>query len=923
MNSQQVEEGREYLEWVYSMPPDIADGVKARVFKPHEFTVRFIQDASGRFLLENGQKQPWRSRGAALSYRETNKLAGILFDEEEESTVRGAAAWRLGKGLGRSAVRTVLRGFTIEDDIVKREIQAAFVPLHLVYSMESRSVVVVDTEEHVGEAEARERGSNDNYVDTDTILTLVYDPGRQYSSEVIEQLQSEAEQSSSSLRAHGWLDPDEADSLYQGQLSRARDLLDSLNPLNAHHLLDPLLTLELKNNPEAWHLDALALLESATPGGRQLSEDRIRQALRLDPGNLRYLLALANIQYRRTFAYYAEDLLDRILSEAPTLAAAYALKSIIRLEYYWRIGWRASRFGGGSLGRQYRHESVYRAAATDFINKALLLDPDDSFATWWFGCHYLFARQWGAAIPVMNYLIQQNIHTAEAYLGRGLAFQHLGDIDQAMSDYSAGLALLPPHIRVLAEDPRWVLPPSQGGITLGQAVRPDAGDYRRTLVQTEQDSTSRSSTDLYWRSRDPLHGTEINERLLEQRRRFAYTTWFFAIPNIGLRGWETHRGRIYLRYGEPQEFQAVERELGWEEVWQEDAIELIADEDIEWEHAASLSRRLNLATSWTYPGIKVRFDLGWLAWNYMARDQSELLEDIERIPESTRIVGIPQIRKFPVVWYSFRNNDLEIEAFPAAQIPPLPEVIVESDWNETTQHPITHIVLDNNWEPITTVRHTFPVMSYVDQGGGVWIGQPLTLPVNSGYQGDRFVSTELVFSSDKPSFTALDTISIYSSSDLYTSSLVLADELHQGESSEDIDELRCFQRGDHTISPNITGQFAPGSPVQIYFEIYNLQKNETGATDYELAISVTSIDESRVTPNPIIEALGRLVRREQGAGRVTLFFNRSGIQQQVNEALSIEIPEDTSSGKYSITIEVTDLIADQTVSSSVVVLRSR
>ncbi len=60
--------------------------------------------------------------------------------------------------------------------------------------------------------------------------------------------------------------------------------------------------------------------------------------------------------------------------------------------------------------------------------------------------------------------------------------------------------------------------------------------------------------DRYWADRDPTEGTERNELREEHYRRIRIANTRFG--SIRLKGLETDRGRIYIRYGEPDEIRA-------------------------------------------------------------------------------------------------------------------------------------------------------------------------------------------------------------------------------------------------------------------------------------------------------------------------------------------------------------------------------
>ena len=55
----------------------------------------------------------------------------------------------------------------------------------------------------------------------------------------------------------------------------------------------------------------------------------------------------------------------------------------------------------------------------------------------------------------------------------------------------------------------------------------------------------------YWTSQDPRYLTTYNERKLEHYYRLTYADLLYSAPPLGLRGWETQRGQIMIRYGTP------------------------------------------------------------------------------------------------------------------------------------------------------------------------------------------------------------------------------------------------------------------------------------------------------------------------------------------------------------------------------------
>jgi GWxTD domain-containing protein len=55
----------------------------------------------------------------------------------------------------------------------------------------------------------------------------------------------------------------------------------------------------------------------------------------------------------------------------------------------------------------------------------------------------------------------------------------------------------------------------------------------------------------FWRSKDPQPVTPVNEREVEHWRRVVMADLLYALPRYEKRGWETARGELLIRYGEP------------------------------------------------------------------------------------------------------------------------------------------------------------------------------------------------------------------------------------------------------------------------------------------------------------------------------------------------------------------------------------
>jgi GWxTD domain-containing protein len=77
---------------------------------------------------------------------------------------------------------------------------------------------------------------------------------------------------------------------------------------------------------------------------------------------------------------------------------------------------------------------------------------------------------------------------------------------------------------------------------------------RAAFLSLQTDAERNQFIQQFWLRRDPTPGTPQNEFMQEHYRRIAYANKHFASPT--LYGWKTDRGRIYIKYGRPDEIES-------------------------------------------------------------------------------------------------------------------------------------------------------------------------------------------------------------------------------------------------------------------------------------------------------------------------------------------------------------------------------
>ena len=77
-------------------------------------------------------------------------------------------------------------------------------------------------------------------------------------------------------------------------------------------------------------------------------------------------------------------------------------------------------------------------------------------------------------------------------------------------------------------------------------------EEREAFLRLESDDERAEFIKQFWQRRDPTPGTPENEFKDEHYRRIAYANLHFPTAT-GKAGWKTDRGRIYIRFGPPDE----------------------------------------------------------------------------------------------------------------------------------------------------------------------------------------------------------------------------------------------------------------------------------------------------------------------------------------------------------------------------------
>ncbi|HMB93302.1 MAG TPA: GWxTD domain-containing protein [Rhodothermales bacterium] len=145
---------------------------------------------------------------------------------------------------------------------------------------------------------------------------------------------------------------------------------------------------------------------------------------------------------------------------------------------------------------------------------------------------YATREDFGAVLPLLDTMTVHLPDELDTWLYRGWAHYRTDAFAQADADFKQAFALMVPRTKHVFEDLRFILHEDEE-----DAYAQDTEAYARR----------------FWAGKDPRLLSDYNERRLEHYARLVHADILYGAPRLDRRGWEMDRGRIFLRYGLPEQ----------------------------------------------------------------------------------------------------------------------------------------------------------------------------------------------------------------------------------------------------------------------------------------------------------------------------------------------------------------------------------
>lgn len=444
----------------------------------------------------------------------------------------------------------------------------------------------------------------------------------------------------------------------------------------------------------------------------------------------------------------------------------------------------------------------------------------------------------------------------------------------------------------------------------------------------------------FWTSQDPRYLTPYNERKLEHYARLTEADLLYGSEGLGLRGWETERGRILVRYGRPVSdvvlvpsqsglFSARNTLVGAVAATVDGTGDTgLTSSGVSLQGANSFGSVLSTAREafeemntyniWEYGAFRFVFEDPFRNGEYrmysppaevsatqLTTWQNDYViksrETFNRTPQLYEYEAPGRQIELPFQSTVFKGEEPGTSTLYVHYGIPINEFDPAQDMIEITANTGTFLVsaerdmLVERRSRLYGLR-TDQVMQFQEQA--LWIDtQQMQAP-----PGDHDLSLE--FETVSGQTVAMQrravTVDAFDDESMALSDMLLAYRVEDAPDGTPIGSNEIV-RGALSILPAPWPVYATQWPIYLYFEIYGLGRDENGNTDYDVEITLTPKDEKT--------GVRRLVDRVIGGGDAGVSVSYHGSGTSPDEALyQILDASQEEMGLYELELRVRDNI---------------
>ncbi len=564
------------------------------------------------------------------------------------------------------------------------------------------------------------------------------------------------------------------------------------------------------------------------------------------------------------------DIISGISLDGTIPKFSYSTKEIIEN--------RISSYTLGISFAKWANEDYQNAVSA--FNKIVEINPEHRDAHFRLGILAYDNQDLNDFIYHQRKIIENNKNDKDAHLFLGLGLHEMNQPDEAFKEFSLAKNLMEDDEREVFESLEYIF------------SEEEKNEYE-LLSELEREKFIKK----YWKIKDPLYLTDISERMLEHYSRVAYSNLKFGVPKMDVAGWESDRGKIYIRYGKPDNEIKIRPELEF----------------------SGPKGGYNFSIIWYYPNYSFVFSDPYSTGEFsLSKGESgsrfprisfqEVEKDLQKIyPENYNHDYGGKLFAFNHYTACFKgeNGNTHLEVYYA-----IPQNCMQynSDRGKFSAEIKKGLfIFDENWEGIERdiSIEEFYSEDFPDSTKLFHIVKQNNLEIQPG---NYMFAIEIQDQSSKNIGIKRETISVesFKSDSLQLSDVILAVKV------DSISKESEFTSRGFEIIPNPSKHYLLNDPLYLYYEIYNLKLGTPGVTDYTVEYKINKYKNKRSTFIRLFAGIGRLFGIGGRKEEISTSYKYSGINQTEKQHLTINM-KTKEPGLYELSLAVTDMNSGQKV----------
>ena len=544
----------------------------------------------------------------------------------------------------------------------------------------------------------------------------------------------------------------------------------------------------------------------------------LRKAIWKEPDNIEFRFLYAELMewFGRKMAFREYKKIVEI--DSTNAEALYNLGRLKEEEFYEFHNSVAQEQGSPELSYEKFAEEDFAQSVKYFL-KAIKYDSLNLDSYLHLGFLYEETGNYCEAVSLLKKAVDIFPEDKDSHLFLGLLRYKNSEIESAFSSFQTALILMDDGEREAYKYE-----------SAKELLEPLFAERMEEIGETETEKF----IEAFWEVSDPLYLSEYNERIIEHYSRMAYANLRFKIPYSEKDGWKTDRGEMVLRYGEPHSKKRYRP----------------------WINAGGQTAMMVKTDVWFYDYMTLGFEDKYLSGEFRfsapssGRYFSQFGDDThsfaqyfkKAVPQYFRPKFEGPVFDIKLSVYQFKNEKAlgKTDVYVNYGIPFADSLFGKNDFQYKYDWGLFFI--DEYFNRIYEERESGANLN-IEEKINIKNEEPLianfcSMPVKPD-SGKLAFEIRREFDKGVSANHFGFRVKEFNNDSLDLSDILLASKINMASNGK-----QFLRRGNYSILPNPSNIFSEEDELFLYYEIYNLEKDKNGLSEFKQEITVKKKDGS-------------------------------------------------------------------------------